>query len=307
MRGAGVAELISIIVATYNRPDALDAVVRSLAGQTDREFEVIVADDGSGPDTRRVVDTWIPRIGVRLLHVWQTDTGFRLAEIRNRAIQHSRGQICIFIDGDCLVRPDFVAVHRRLAEPNWFVAGNRVLLGPALTERVLRQKLQPEKWPLAAWRAAWRRGEVNRLLPLVSLPLGPLRKARAHAWARAKGTNLAIRRDDLLRVDGFDGAYQGWGREDSDIVVRLIRCGVLCKDGRFASGVLHLWHRENDRSQMMQNDRRLADVIAEQRVWATQGLSTLTPEDRSGPTASPEAAHSAAVAPRVPREGGRTA
>ena len=292
-----MTELISIIVATYNRPDALDAVLRSLAGQTDRDFEVLVADDGSGPDTQRIVDAWMPRIGARLIHVWHEDAGFRLAEIRNRAIVRSRGQICIFIDGDCLARPDFVAVHRRLAEPNWFVAGNRLLLGPALTQRVLRQQLQPEKWPFATWVTAWRRGEVNRLLPLVSLPLGPLRKARARAWARAKGTNLAIRRDDLLRVNGFDAAYQGWGREDSDIVVRLIRCGVLCKDGRFASGVLHLWHPESDRSQMMQNDRRLADVIAEQRVWATQGLSTLATDDLAAPSAGFVGDHSPAARP----------
>src|SRR5262249_52024533 len=98
-------------------------------------------------------------------------------------------------------------------------------------------------------------------------------------WKRAKGTNLAIRRDDLLRVDGFDAAYRGWGREDSDIVVRLIRGGVRCKDGRFASGVLHLWHPETDRSQMERNDRRLADVIGQDRVRATHGLSSLADAD----------------------------
>lgn len=270
-----MADLISVIVATYNREDALDAVLRSLSKQTDRDFEVIVADDGSGPSTRELVDTWVPRIGVRLVHVWHEDSGFRLAEIRNRAILRSRGQICVFIDGDCLVQPNFIAVHRRLAEPHWFVAGNRALLGRELTQRVLRDRLAPESWPIAAWMAAWWRGDVNRVLPFISLPLGPLRKRGARSWTRAKGTNLAIRREDLIRVDGFDAAYRGWGREDSDLVVRLIRSGVRCKDGRFASGVLHLWHPENDRSQMAQNDRRLGDVIEQDRVRATEGLSTL--------------------------------
>ena len=271
-----MAELISVIVATYNREDALDAVLRSLAAQTDRDFEVIVADDGSGPATRQVVEGWGPRIGVRLVHVWHADDGFRLAEIRNRAILRSSGGLCIFIDGDCIVRADFVAVHRRLAEPGWFVAGNRVLLGRRLTERMLAEGMRPETWPFRAWIAARRHGDVNRLLPLIALPLGPLRKLSARSWTRTRGTNLAIRRDDLLRVDGFDAAYRGWGREDSDIAVRLIRLGVRCKDGRFATGVLHLWHPENDRSQMPRNDRQLKDVMSADRVKARQGLSAVS-------------------------------
>jgi glycosyltransferase involved in cell wall biosynthesis len=100
-----VAELISIIVATYNRPDALDAVLRSLSAQTDRDFEIIVADDGSGAETGRLVGTWVNRTSIAVKHVWHEDKGFRLAEIRNRAIRVSDGSYCIFLDGDCLARP----------------------------------------------------------------------------------------------------------------------------------------------------------------------------------------------------------
>jgi glycosyltransferase involved in cell wall biosynthesis len=275
-----VAELISVVVATFNREDALDAVLRSLASQEDRNFEVIVADDGSGPATRQLVQSWVPSL--RLIHVWHQDRGFRLAEIRNRAILRCSGTVCTFIDGDCIVRPNFVAVHRRLAEPGWFVAGNRVLLGRHLTERILREQLRPELWPAAAWLAARRSGDINRLLPLVTVPLGPLRKLDGRNWRRARGTNLAIRREDLLRVNGFDGTYSGWGREDSDIAVRLIRNGVRCKDGRFASGVLHLWHPENDRSQMMHNDQKLEAVIHSARVAAIEGLSDLAAAPTQG-------------------------
>jgi len=226
-----VAELISVVVATFNREDALDAVLRSLASQDDHDFEVIVADDGSGPATRQLVQSWMPTWGTRLIHVWHQDRGFRLAEIRNRAILRCSGTVCIFIDGDCIVRPNFVAVHRRLAEPGWFVAGNRVLLGRYLTERILGEQLRPEQWPLAAWIATRRNRDVNRLLPLMRLPLGPLRKLGGRNWRRARGTNLAIRRADLWQVNGFDGAYNGWGREDSDL-----RCGssVTAWDARTA-------------------------------------------------------------------------
>ncbi len=139
-------ELISVIVTTYNRDEALAAVLRSLARQTDPNFEVIVADDGSGPSTAALVESWQARAGHRVVHVWHEDRGFRAAEIRNRAILAARGAYCVFLDGDCIVRPDFVAAHRRLAEAGWFVTGNRMLLSRELTESVLRDELAPENW-----------------------------------------------------------------------------------------------------------------------------------------------------------------
>jgi glycosyltransferase involved in cell wall biosynthesis len=270
-----VAELISVVVATYNREDALDAVLRGLSRQSDRRFEVLVADDGSGPATAAVIAKWSARGEFPLAHVRHEDRGFRLAEIRNRAILKSAGSLCIFLDGDCIPRPTFVAAHRRLAAPGWFVAGNRVLLGQALTACVLREHLEPELWGPAEWMRHRLRGGVNRLMPLATLPLGPLRRLGPTAWRSARGTNLAIRRDDLARVDGFDATFDGWGREDSDIMVRLIRAGVRRKDGRYATAVLHLWHPEFDRSRLPENERRLADVIEADRVRALRGLSAL--------------------------------
>jgi glycosyltransferase involved in cell wall biosynthesis len=270
-----VAELISVIVATYNREDALDAVLRGLSRQRDRSFEVLVADDGSGPATAEAVAKWRAQAGFPLAHVRHEDQGFRLAEIRNRAILKCAGNLCIFLDGDCIPRPGFVAAHRRLAAPGWFVAGNRVLLGQALTARVLREHLEPERWTFADWMRLRLHGEVNRLLPLVALPLGPLRQMGPTAWRSARGTNLAIRYDDLARVDGFDATFSGWGREDSDIMVRLIRAGVRRKDGRYATAVLHLWHPDFDRSRLLDNERRLAEVVKGDRVRAVRGLSAL--------------------------------
>jgi glycosyltransferase involved in cell wall biosynthesis len=270
-----VAELISVILATYNREDALDAVLRALARQRDRNFEVLVADDGSGPSTRATVERHSSRIGVPLAHIWHEDKGFRLAEIRNRAILRCMGEICVFLDGDCIPRPDFIAAHRRLAELGWFVAGNRVLLSKELTERVLSEGLTPERWSAGAFIAARLRGEINRLAPIFSLPLGPLRKRLAGRWQGARGSNLAIRTADLKRVDGFDAAFSGWGLEDSDIIIRLIRSGTRRKDGRFATGVLHLWHPEADRSRLAENQRRLDEIIHSDRVRAIRGLSAL--------------------------------
>jgi len=267
--------LISVIVTTYNREDALDLVLRSLAHQSDQNFEIVVADDGSGSDTLRIVENWAARLPIPLKHVWHEHDGFRGGEIRNRAIRASAGELCIFLDGDCMARPDFLATHRRLAEPGWFVAGNRILLSAKLTDAVLAGGVAAETWDFARLVRERLRGRVNRLPPAVRLPLGPLRKIRCNDWKGAKTCNLAVARSDLDRVDGFDDSFRGWGLEDSDLVVRLFHAGVRRKDGRFATGVLHLWHPEADRSGLPENERRLHEVLTGDRIEAKRGLSTL--------------------------------
>lgn len=282
-----MADLISVIVSTYNRADALDAVLRSLAGQTDAHFEVLVADDGSRPETAAVVAAWQDRLGRRLVHVWHPHEGFRPAEIRNRAILAAAGDYCIFLDGDCLARPNFIAAHRSLAEPGWFVAGNRILLSAKLTDAILAQGLEAEAWDFAMLTWYWLGGDVNRLLPAVRLPLGPLRKLRQNDWTGAKTCNLAVARRDLDHINGFDTSYVGWGREDSDLVVRLLHAGVRRKDGRFATGVLHLWHPEADRSRLAENELRLENVLAGNRVQATRGLAAMREEQKITSSESP--------------------
>lgn len=282
-----VTELISVILTTYDREDALAAVLRSLARQSDRRFEVVVADDGSGGATKALLTTWRERLGVPLIHVWHEHRDFRAGEIRNRAMMASHGTYCVFLDGDCLVRPDFIAMHRGLAEHGWFVTGNRALLSAELTKTVLRDDVAAETWGMSAWIAQRASAGVNRLGPMLRLPLGPLRKLRPRAWQDARSCNLAVWRTDLDRVDGFDANFSGWGREDSDLLVRLLRAGVRRKDGLFATGVLHLWHGDADRSRLGENQRRLDEVVANQRVRAERGMSTLAADPARAVPTSP--------------------
>jgi glycosyltransferase involved in cell wall biosynthesis len=286
-----VPDLVSVIVTTYDREDALAAVLAALSRQSDNRFEVVVADDGSGPATAAVVDDWRSRLGVPLGHVWQPHRGFRAAEIRNRAILTCRGDYCVFLDGDCIVSPDFLAIHCRLAERGWFVTGNRVLLSPRLTAAVLREDLRPEAWNLSQWMGERRRGGVNRLAGVLRLPLGPLRKLESRRWRGARSCNLAVWRSDLERVDGFDASFSGWGREDSDLLIRLLHCGLRRKDGRFATGVIHLWHPDADRAQLAANDARLDAVLHSDRTRAQLGLSSLRATAHPGETEQPHDCH----------------
>jgi hypothetical protein len=185
------------------------------------------------------------------------------------------------------VRHDFVARHRRLAERGWFVTGNRALLSPVLTEEVLQRPLEVERWGITDWIGQWFSGGLNRLPPVLRLPLGPLRKLRPRAWRDARSCNLAVWRSDLDRVDGFDATFSGWGREDSDLLVRLLHAGLRRKDGALATGVLHLWHADADRSELPANEQRLAAVIASRRVRAARGVSTLDRDPMANRTPDP--------------------
>jgi glycosyltransferase involved in cell wall biosynthesis len=271
-----VNDLISVIVSTYNREDALDVALRALSRQSDRNFEIVVADDGSGPATARVAREWAAKTALPIKHVWHEDRGFRLSDIRNRGIRASAGAYILFLDGDCIARRNFVAAHRGLAEPGWFVTGTRILLSADLTDRILHQGLEPELWGLGRWLVPRARRQINRFAPLLELRLGAMRKLSARRWRGARGSNMAFWRADLEKVDGFDGSFSGWGREDSDIFIRLIRAGLRRKDGRFANGVLHLWHPEADRCRLAENDRQLDELLHSNRIAAKRGLSTAT-------------------------------
>jgi glycosyltransferase involved in cell wall biosynthesis len=264
---------IAVIITTYNRPDALGAVLEGYLAQTDADFEVLVADDGSGEETRAAVDALAERAPFPVRHVWQEDQGFRAAAIRNKAVAATDADYIIFTDGDCIPAPDFVAQHRRLAEDGWFLSANRVLLSERFTREVLAHRLPIHRWGLGRWLAAWLRRDVNRWLPLVRLPDGAFRKRGATRWEGAKTCNLSATRADLVRVNGLDERYAGWGLEDSDLVIRLLHAGLRHKSARFAAPVFHLWHRENDRSSLPDNQRRLDELLRSDRVQASAGLA----------------------------------
>ncbi len=264
---------IAVIITTYNSPYALAAVLEGYLAQTDHDFEVLVADDGSTQDTAKVVQQFQARASFPIHHVWQEDIGFRAAAIRNRALAATAADYIIFTDGDCIPPVDFVTQHRQLSEPGCFLSGNRLLLSPAFTQRVLSEKIPVHRWGLKDWLRARRQRHIARLLPLLRLPnISWLRKILPRRWKGAKTCNLSAFREDLVRVNGLDERYTGWGQEDSDLVVRLIRAGITNKSARFSAPVLHLWHKENDRSRLEENLSRLGQVLNATNIRAVKGL-----------------------------------
>ncbi len=265
---------ISVIITTYNRPDALSLVLRSLAAQNARDFEVLVADDGSTPQTAAALEGLRPNLPYELHHVWQTDEGFRAPMARNRAAAAARGVYLVFLDGDCLPLVDFIAMHRRLAREGWFVSGNRVLLNQGFSERVAREQTPLWEWGAGSWMAARLTGKVNRLTPL--LRLVDWSQARGD-WIGAKTCNLAAWRADVLAINGFDEDFVGWGYEDSDFVQRLLNAGRRRRTTRWAVPVLHLWHPAQDRGRERANYARLEQTISSGAIRARRGVDRYLP------------------------------
>ncbi|MCP9469370.1 MAG: glycosyltransferase family 2 protein [Nitrospira sp.] len=262
----------AVIVTTYNRPDALACVLEGYSHQSDQDFVLVVADDGSTDETAAVIRSFQRRGTVPLTHVWHEDQGFRAAAIRNRAVATTDAEYIVFTDGDCVPSRRFVEAHKSLAEAGYFLGSNRVLLGETLTKRVLREHLPIHQWGWTDWAGQWMKREVNRLLPLLRLPDWPFRKLAPNRWEGIKTCNLSVWRHDLARVNGLDEVYEGWGLEDSDLVIRLLHADVKHKSARFAAPVFHLWHPEQDRSSLPENRARLEVLLQSDRVRSVKGM-----------------------------------
>jgi glycosyltransferase involved in cell wall biosynthesis len=265
---------VSVIVATYEWPQALDAVLYALSEQSDPEFDVVVADDGSGPETTATVERWAATFGDRLRHVRQDDAGYRLARAKNLGARAASGDFLAMIDGDSVPRRAFVQAMRSSATPGWFLGGKRLELSAALSERVLVEGMPVHRWSLGRWLRE--RGDVRPLSALT--PRDRRRPGRAGLpefvpHAERYGFLFGVFREDFERVNGFDMRFEGWGEEDVDLAVRLRRLGLRCGWPGPQGTLLHLWHetRKGERPNMP----LLEEVRASDRVEAVCGLSNL--------------------------------
>lgn len=255
---------ISVIVTTYNRPAALAAVLEGLLLQTLPPGEVIVADDGSGPETAETVRRIAARAPWPLSHVWQEDRGFRAATIRNRAILASTGDYIVLLDGDCIPDRHFVRDHRELAQPGRFFQGRRVLVGRGMAEGFTARQANSDRLRLFFSR------EIENAHHLIRLPW-----FQALTTTRIDGIrscNMGFFREDIFAVNGFNTDFTGWGREDSELAVRLYRLGLRRKDHPFRAVCFHLWHPEHARDRLERNDNLLRDAMASKAYACKNGL-----------------------------------
>lgn len=254
--------MISILLATYNWPQALKLCLESLETQSDRDFEIIIADDGSTCSTKELIDTFKAKSSIPLTHLWQEDQGFRKTKILNQAIEHAKGDYLIFLDGDCIAQPDFVMQHRALSQKGFLVTGSRVLLNEKLTQDLTASSY----WDWGKFQSSLLKyrltNQINKYWPLkIKLGDGSWRIYKKFVWRRIKGCNMACWRLDAQAIGGFDETMTGWGHEDADFIFRLQHHHIKRKSGSWATEVLHLFHKINDQSNAAENARRVREKI----------------------------------------------
>ncbi len=254
---------VSVVITTYNRSDALLAVLSGLSRQTERDFDVVVADDGSNETHRSAILGSAVFRALGAIHVWHPDIGFTASKVRNRGVQAAKGDYIVFLDGDCVPEQDFIARHKVLAEAGYFVNGSRVLLSPAFTDDVVNGGEKIDGRGPLYWLQQRLKGRASKLTGLLRLPDGPRRKVQEFSWKGIRSCNMAVWRKDFETIDGFDESFVGWGHEDADFVLRLHHAGIARKNGFCATEVFHLWHKESCRNKESHNAKT---VLARQRA-----------------------------------------
>lgn len=256
----------SLIIATYNWPAALDICLKSVLKQEQLPDEVIIADDGSKEETVDLIKKYQKDFPVPLIHVWQPDEGFQLAKIRNRSAAASNCDYIIQADGDLIFHAGFVKDHVNAAKEGYFICGSRVILNQDVTNDILQSG--------STTVSLFNRGIKNHLNRLRFPSLGRwLAKNIKVANAESiRGCNIAYWKKDFIAVNGYDESYTGWGREDTDLVIRFFNAGCKRKFFKFQGIVYHLWHREADRDKLAANEEILQQAIAQKKVRSEKGI-----------------------------------
>lgn len=258
----------SLIISTYNWPEALNLVLKSVLHQKHMPLEVIVADDGSGEETRKLISSFQSEFPIPLKHVWIPDQGFRKSKVLNMAYAQAKGDYLIQCDGDSIMHPFFVQDHLQFAKPNSFIQGSRVFLLPETSERAFKHEKIYFPWT--------HKGIVNRLNAMRIVFMQKMLDNPEERINAVRGSNMSFWKEDFVAVNGYNEALEGWGREDSELAARLVHSGVMRRKLKFGGIQYHLYHQEESRDRLTANDAILAEVLEKKIKRCAHGIDQYT-------------------------------
>lgn len=264
----------SLFVSTYEMPRHLALVCAALERQSASDFEVLICDDGSGEETAKVIRDFQSRVQFPVRHIWQEHQGFRKCKILNRAVREAQGSVFIFLDGDCVPHRDYVRDHIDQQEEGRYLAGRRVEVGPELSailslEHVRKGFFDHLHWPLLL--SAFK-GETEFFHRAIRVPSPWLRRVlKLEHVVDMKGCNYSVSRKALEAINGFDEAYEGYGREDTDVEIRLQNLGLKIKSMKGLAVQYHIWHPRREFTPA--NESRLEELRKNGRFWCEKGLT----------------------------------
>jgi glycosyltransferase involved in cell wall biosynthesis len=263
----GSKPLLSLIIAVYNKPDFLEKIFLSLENQTFTDFEIVVADDGSGPRIAELISRYSPRMRRPALHVRHEDLGFRKTIIANKAVAAAHADYLVFIDGDCILHRRFLESHFRHRARGIALAGRRVTLDRYITEELSNDDVTSgriEK-PWFWWNHCEKAERKHGLyLPLLQ-PFSNLKKKGYSMY----GSNFSLFKDDFYSVNGYDEGIIGRGVEDDNLRARLKLSGAVVRSITRIALQYHLFHKADP---VPHSRELILEYCFPKQAWAAKGL-----------------------------------
>ena len=254
----------ALLIATYNWPQALNLVLKSAMVQSVLPDEILIADDGSAAETKELIEQFQQESPIPIRHFWQEDKGFRKSKILNKSVADSTSQYIIQVDGDCIMHPKFVEDHKNAAEKRVYLYGSRVNILPEAVAVVFNKQLTNFNMFSK---------EIKNKTRTLHIPFfSNLYQSHEGISKKFRGCNVSFWREDFIAINGYNEDYEGWGREDSDLVIRMGNNGVKAKRLRYAGIVYHLHHKINSKENFELNDRMQNEVIAKKIVRIPNGV-----------------------------------
>ena len=259
----------SIIISTFNRPDALQLCLESVLKQSALPFEVVIADDGSSDETKKVITNFAAKVQFPVKHIWHKDEGYQLSKIRNRAIVAANGNYILQTDGDLIFHTHFIKDHLQFAKKNCFVSGARTNITAKKTNKLLIATTCPALTYYSAGIVKRYNAVRSALLKNLNMQM----QTSAQNMQYVLGCNMAFWKEDLLLVNGYNENFEGWGKEDNDIAARLINAGKKLRFLKFGAIVFHLWHKEASRTSMAANEYLFQQSLKNNVTFVSKGLN----------------------------------
>lgn len=258
----------TLVLSTFNWPNALELVLKSIAVQTILPQEVIIADDGSNAETKFLIDKFKENFPVKINHIWHEDLGNRKAKIMNMAIAQAKSEYIISIDGDVILHPNFIEDHLSIVEKNVYLYGSRVTINePALKYLFTQKKINFNFFSQ----------DIKKRFRTIRIPfLSKLQKRHPQYSSKMRGCNFSFWKDDFIKVNGYNEEFTGWGREDSELVIRMANAGIEAKRLKFGGIVYHIYHKEQSKSFLEKNNEIQENTIKNGITFAEIGVNQYT-------------------------------
>lgn len=256
--------LTTLIIATYNWHEALELVLLSILNQTKKPDDIIIADDGSTSSTKDLIKKYLPKFRGKLKHIWQEDKGFRKTKILNRAVLQAKGEYIIQIDGDIILHKNFIKDHVNIAEKQTFIHGSRVLLNKKTSSKTLSiRSINPNYLKI---------GNKNIFNAIRSTTLSVIFSRKSKNRKGTRGCNFSFWKEDFISINGYNEDMIGWGKEDTELSVRLMNNNIVQYKLKFLAICFHLHHKKAKRKGLNINNYILEKAIHNKKTKCINGI-----------------------------------